>query len=186
VFAAIRVPAAALQPELDRLRAALTPFPFIRLHPDGFLHITIQELGFLCEHPGRPDEISQTRLDEFVDAAAAVITERRPVEITLGGSNSFQDAVFLDVHDGNTLAPLQERLFDLAAIPRGQRYAYLPHCTVAHYTSNAPTTHLAATIGRWRETAFGRFTASQVDILTLRNDEPYPPLETWAVLPFKD
>ena len=185
-MAAIRVPAASLQPWLDHLREALAPFPFVRLHPDGFLHITIQELGFLCEHPSQSDEISRARLDEFVESAADPIESRAAFTIRLGGANAFQDAVFLDVHDGGALAPLQARLFDLAAIPRARTFAYLPHCTVAHFMADAPAKHLAQAIGRFRDRDFGSFRAAQVEILTLRLDEPYPPFETLAVLPFWD
>jgi 2'-5' RNA ligase len=185
-LAAIRVPAAELQPELDRVRHALQPFPFIRLHPDEFLHITIQELGFVCDRPSKPDEISHNRLEEFIDAAASVTSTRPSIEIGLGGINSFQDAIFLEVSDGGALSPLQSRLFDLAAIPRAARFAYLPHCTIAHYTAQAPSTHLVTTLGRWRTEEFGRFTATQMEVLTLRVDEPYPPLETAAILPFRD
>ncbi|MFM9108059.1 MAG: 2'-5' RNA ligase family protein [Chloroflexota bacterium] len=185
-LAAIRVPAAALQPGLDELRAALAGFPFVRLHPDGFLHITLQELGFVVDRPARPDEISPTRLEEFIESAATVSAARGPVDLALVGANSFQDAVFLDVHDRDALAALQARLFDLAAIPRARTFAYLPHCTIAHYTAEAPSTHLAATIGRFRDRPFGAFTASRIEVLTLRLDEPYPPFETVAVLPFRD
>jgi 2'-5' RNA ligase len=186
VLAAIRVPAEVLQPNLDALRAALGHFPFVRLHPDGFLHITLQELGFLVERPSSADEISATRLEEFIESAATVTSARKPIDLTLGGANSFQDAIFLEVRDGGALAPLQSRLFDLAAIPRARKYGYLPHCTVAHYTTQAPSTHLASAIGRFHETAFGRFTATSIEILSLRVGEPYPPLESYAILPFKD
>ncbi len=184
VLAAIRVPAPALQPALDELRASLRHFPFVRLHPDSFLHITLQELGFLVDRPSRPDEITEIRLEEFIESAATVIHGRRPLEINLGGANSFQDAVFLDVHDDGALAPLQSRLFDLAAIPRARKYAYLPHCTVAHYITQAPSTHLATAIGKYRGTRFGSFTPQQVEVLTLDPGEAYPPFQTIAMLPF--
>ncbi len=182
-IALVRVPSFALQPDLDRLRGDLAPFPFVRSHPDGFHHITLQELGFLVDVPSRQDEINQTRLEEFTQAAAAAVSERDPFTATLGGVNSFQDAAFLEVHDGDALEPLHARLLELAAIPRAPQFAYVPHMTVAHYTQDAPNREVAAVLSRWRTTVFGTIDVSEIEIATLRVDEPYPPLESWAVLP---
>ena len=181
----VRVPAAVLQPALDRLRAELRPYPFVRLHPDGFLHVSLQELGFVCARPGRDDEITPTRLDEFVSSAAGPIGEHPAFEMALGGANSFQDAAFLDVHDDGNLAPLHARLFELAAIARAPEYAYLPHATVAHYTQEAPSFHLAGTLAPWRTTRFGSFLVDRIEVVTIRLDEAYPPLETYATLPLR-
>jgi hypothetical protein len=68
-----RVPAPVLEPALSECRAALGRFPFVRLHPDSFLHISLQELGFVCEHPRRTDEIAPSRLEEFATAAAGAV-----------------------------------------------------------------------------------------------------------------
>ncbi len=181
----IRVPATVLQPNLDRLRSSLSAYPFVRLHPDGFLHISLQELGFVCDHPGREDEVSPTRLEEFVGMAAAPIADQPCFDVTLGGGNSFEDAAFLDVHDGGLCARLHARLFELAAIPQAPDYPFVPHATVAHYTSDAPSLHLAATIAPWRNVEFGTFKVERIEVVTMRLDEPYPPMETYAVLPLR-
>lgn len=180
---AVRVPAVALRPALDECRTALAAYPFVRAHPDHFLHITLQELGFVCNAPGRPDEITPARLEEFATAAAAPVAEHRAFDVCLGGVNSFQDAAFLDVHDGGHCARLHGRLFELAAVPRAPRYAYLPHSTIAHYTADAPVAGLAATLARWRDVRFGTVRVTEVEIVTLRLDQPYPPLESYAVIP---
>lgn len=179
----VRVPPAAVEAELGPFRRALAVHPFVRIHPDHFLHITLQELGFVCERPGRPDEITPARFEEFATAAAGAIAETRPFDLSLGGANSFQDAVFLDVHDRGRCARLHTRLFELAAIPRAPRYPYLPHSTVAHYTAEVPVDGLPALIARWRDHRFGTFRVDEVEIVTLRLDEPYPPLEPYAVFP---
>jgi len=187
VFAAclIRVPAPLLQPDLDRLRAALAGLPIVRPHPDHFLHIMLQELGFVVNEPRRSDEISPERLEEFTSHAATAVAELPPVVIGLGGANSFQDAVFLDVHDDGLLARLHARLRDLAAIKSPPRFAYLPHTTVAHYTAKAPIGRLPAMLANWRDQHFGRFLATQVEVVTFSVDDPYPPLEPLAALPLR-
>ena len=178
----IRVPAVNLQPALAACRAALAARPEVRLHPDHFLHVTLQELGFVCDHPIKPNEISPTRLEEFANAATGPIAERGPFDLVMGGVNSFQDAAFLEVHDDGAAARLHQRLLELAVVPRASRFAYLPHATIAHYTA-APAAGLAERLVPWRDAPFGRFRATEVEIVTLRLDEPYPPLESYAVIP---
>ena len=41
----VRIPRSCISPELDSLRMALESFPFVRSHPESFLHIPIQEIG---------------------------------------------------------------------------------------------------------------------------------------------
>ena len=180
---AIRVPAEILQPSLDALRQDLSVYPFARIHPDQFLHIALQELGFVCERPGRRDEISPARLDEFVSAAAGPVGELPPFDIRLGGANSFQDAAFLDVHDRGRCTRVHTRLRDVAAVTTVPRYPDLPHVTIAHYTAEAPLGNLPASLAAWRDRRFGAFTVTRIEVLTLRLDDPYPPLESYAVFP---
>ncbi len=179
----VRIPPGVLGPALDDLRAALRTFPFVRLHPDAFLHIPVQELGFVTEQPRARDEITPRRLQELIAQAEVPISDFPPFDVALGGINSFVDAAFLDVHDGGHCARLHSRLFDLAATHRTPRYAYLPHVTIAHYTAAAAIDGLAAEVARWRDVRFGSFRAAEVEIVTLRLDEPYPPLEPYAVIP---
>src|SRR5262245_18035846 len=62
----IRVPADVLQPALSEIRTALDEYANVRVHPDPFLHVMLQELGFVCKKPTRRDELSPGRLEEFV------------------------------------------------------------------------------------------------------------------------
>jgi len=182
----VRIPPGAIAAELEPVRQVLAVRPFIRIHPDHFLHITLQELGFLCDRPGRADEISPARLDEFVEAAARPVAFTRPFEIDLGGINSFQDAAFLDIHDRGHCAKLHARLHELAAVPHMARYGYLPHSTIAHYTADRPIDGLAGALAPWRDTLFATFRVTQVEVVTLHRDETYPSLEPYAVIPLKE
>ncbi|MBA2248085.1 MAG: hypothetical protein H0W23_08150, partial [Chloroflexia bacterium] len=100
----VRVPAGLLSSDFTRLRSALAGFPFVRLHPDAFLHIPIQELGFVTDTPEQRDELTLPRLREFISLAEHPVMDFPRFEITLGGANSFVDAAFLDVHDGGWLS----------------------------------------------------------------------------------
>jgi 2'-5' RNA ligase len=178
-----RVPAEALQPKLTDLRQQLADLRGVRLHPDHFLHVMLQELGFVVAAPRQPDEISDTRLEEFAQSTVELIANMRPLPVTLGGVNTFQDAVFLELRGGGPLSRLHERLFDLAALPSLPSYSYLPHCTIAHYDGTTPHDEARSLIARWRKEVLGKFTMTEAEIVTLDPSEPYPELSTYAVIP---
>jgi RNA 2',3'-cyclic 3'-phosphodiesterase len=180
----VRVPAEALQPKLTILRRQLSELRGVRLHPDHFLHIMLQELGFVVESPRNPDEISATRLEEFAQSIVEPISAMRGLPVRLGGVNSFQDAVFLDVGGGGPLSRLHERFFDLAALPTLPSYSYLPHCTIAHYDGTTPHHEAQALIAPWRRELIAEFAIAEAEIVMLDPNEPYPELATYAVIPF--
>jgi 2'-5' RNA ligase len=179
----VRVPADSLQPGLAELRRAIAPLPGVRLHPDHFVHVMLQELGFVVDQPARPDEISSARLEEFVLAAVDPISSSARLSLTLGGANAFEDAVFLEVAPGEPLLQLHDRLFDLAAVPQVPRFPYLPHCTIAHFDGTCPPSSAQAALQPWREHVFGACLVSEVEIVTLDPKQTYPELESYAVIP---
>jgi 2'-5' RNA ligase len=180
----VRVPAEALQPNLTAVRGKLGALGGVRLHPDHFLHIMLQELGFVVESPRRPDEISPARLEEFAQTVVEPISSTRAFSVKLGGANSFQDAVFLDVRGGGRLARLHERLFDLAAMPTVPSYSYLPHCTIAHYDGSTAPDAAYSALAPWRNEVFGEFAITEAEIVTLDPHDAYPELATYAAIPF--
>jgi 2'-5' RNA ligase len=180
----VRVTADLLQPHLSAVRDHLQTLPEVRLHPDQFLHIMLQELGFVVGTPRQPDEISETRLEEFAQSIVELIASTRALPVTLGGVNTFQDAVFLEVRGGGPLSRLHERLFDLAALPSLPSYSYLPHCTIAHYDGTTPHDEAGSLIARWRNEVLGEFAITEAEIVTLEPNEPYPELRTYAAIPF--
>lgn len=173
----VRVPGSAIAPEIADVRSALSSLPFVRLHPDHFLHIAIQELGFLSDAPEHRDEFGPDRLEEFIEMSERPISDFAPFEIAFGGVNSFTDAAFLDIHDGGWLSRIHRRLRDFAIVPVDVRYPYLPTLTIAHYVDSVPIGRLPAILSEWRDTEFGAFTVRDVDIVLLRPTEAYPALE---------
>lgn len=187
VYAAciVRVPSEALEPALGQLQDGLRRVRGVRVHPTGFLHIMLQELGFLVGHPTRSDEISPARLEEFAQSAIEPVTITPPFPIWLGPANSFEDAVFLEVANGEALARLHQRLFDLAVIPASPAFSYLPHCTIAHYDGTASPAEAIAAIEPWRDRTLGGFRVNEVEVITLDPAVAYPNLETYAVIPLE-
>jgi 2'-5' RNA ligase len=184
VACVIRVPADRLQPELETLRRDMSGLTGVRLHPSHFLHVMLQELGFLVASPARPDELNSARLEEFAHATASAVADLAPFTIEIGGANSFEDAVFLEVHPSEPVGVIHERIFDLAAIPLVPAYPYLPHCTIGHYDGTVPAPEAAAVLTPWRDAICGEFAVSEIEIVTLDPSTSYPELESYAVIPF--
>lgn len=174
----IRVQPRYIQPSLNEVRSGLEPYPYVRLHPDHFLHITLQELGFITATPSCAEEITPGRLDEFIAGATFALSGAIPFDIRLGGVNSFQDAAFLDVHDRGQCSRIHTRLRELAAIPTQPKYAYVPHCTVAHYLEERPAPGLQEKLAKWRDRRFGSFTVHELEVVTMELGEPYPEFKT--------
>ena len=179
----IRVPQGALNEELDKVRDVLRGFPYVRLHPDAFLHIPIQELGFLSSEPRARDEISTARLEEFCGVARIPVAEFPRFRIKVTGINSFLDAPFLEITDEASLSRIQRRLLDITLVQPNTRYPYLPHITIGHYTHEAPIGDLAAAIAPWRDVVFGEFEVTEIDVVTFSTTEAYPPLIEFQRLP---
>lgn len=182
----VRVPFQALQPNLESLRRDLARIDGVRLHPNHFLHIMLQELGFVTDRPRRPDEMTPARLEEFAQAAVGAVANVAPVAVSIGGVNSFEDAVFLEVHAGGALHSLHERLFDLAAVPHVPTYPYLPHCAIAHYDGSVPVADARRVLATWRDAVCGEFELTEIEIVTLETAAAYPELESYAVIPLDD
>ena len=181
----IKIPASALEPNLEAFRDALRPLDQARLHPDHFLHIMIQEIGFVCRTPAGPDEISIERFDELGSALSTALTDMDAFDISIRSVNSFEDAAFLEVHDGGRCNGLHQRLREVAAVPMIPRYAFLPHITVAHYLGGCDSQPMLTALQDFRETEFGTFHVEEVEIATLRVDIDYPPVLTTRTLNLK-
>lgn len=177
VMCCLRVLEDATTPALDQLRDVLRDFPYARVHPPGFLHITIQELGFLTETPRHRSDIDQAWLEEFIAQSEMPISEFPPFNVVLSGANSFVDAAFIDVHDHGWLSRMQGRLLDFVKVPPSTHYAYLPVVTIAHYTETAPIGSLVAELTPWRDQFFGEFRVDSIDVVKLQSGVAYPELE---------
>jgi RNA 2',3'-cyclic 3'-phosphodiesterase len=174
----IRVPAERLKPELDQVRSALDRPSEIRLHPDHFLHIMIQEIGFVCRTASRPDELTIERFDELSTALTTALNDIAGFEVTVGSANSFEDAAFLEIRDHGGCEAIHRRLREVAAVPMIPRYAFLPHMTMAHYLGSFDSLPMVKALQPFRDVQFGTFQVSEVEIVTMRVDIDYPPLYT--------
>jgi RNA 2',3'-cyclic 3'-phosphodiesterase len=181
----IPVEASRFRERLEPLRDALRPFPFVSLHPDHFMHITLLLLGFLAEEHEEEDEISREWLGEIEASARRALSDLPAAEIRLANLNAFPSAAFIEVHDGGMLEGLQDTLCSSCGLkkPSGP-----PHLTLAYFQAPEGTPApeaLVCAIARYRDWPVGEFAVESVEmsLLDLRLDYPEP--ETLAKIPLK-
>jgi hypothetical protein len=173
VYVCANIPDDALGPAYDELVTALSAFPFARPIPRPYLNITVQELGYLSARSSSRDEITDEWLAEFIQQAAVPIQSFSPFDVTLGGANSYVDAAFIDVHDNGWLSRIHGRLLDFVSQPPSMRYAYLPELIVAQYVEVAPVESLVRELTPLRDTIFGSFRVTHIDIMRVSTSEAF-------------
>jgi RNA 2',3'-cyclic 3'-phosphodiesterase len=187
ISASLIVPgeAARFHERLEPLRKALDPFPFVSLHPDHFMHITLMLLGFLVEEPEKEDEISRERLREIEERARNVLSGFPSFAVGLANLNAFPGAAFIEAHDGGMLDELRSALSVSCGL---KKPAGPPHLTLAYFQApdgtEAPD-ELVSAIARYRHWPIGEITVDNVKVtlLDLRSDYPVP--ETLARMPLE-
>jgi RNA 2',3'-cyclic 3'-phosphodiesterase len=172
----IPVPGSRFRERLEPLRDALRPFPFVSLHPDYFLHITVPFAGFVVEKPERENEVSWERLEEIEASARRSLSDFPAFTVRLANLNAFPGAAFVEVHDSEMLDSLRWALCEACGLekPSGP-----PHLTLAYFHAPDGTPapeELICAIARYRDWPAGELAVEYVDItvLDLRIEYPEP------------
>jgi 2'-5' RNA ligase len=172
----IPVEASRLRDRIEPLRKALRPFPFVSLHPDHFLHITLLFLGFLAEEPEAENEISRERLRGIEAVSRRVLSNFPAFSVRLANLNAFPGAAFIEVHDAGMLEKLRAALCESCGLTKSSGP---PHLTLAYFHAPDGTPapeELVSTIARYRNWPVGELAVEAVEmtLLDLRLDYPEP------------
>jgi RNA 2',3'-cyclic 3'-phosphodiesterase len=165
---------------LEPLRDALRPFPFVSLHPDHFMHITLILLGFLVDEPERENEVSYGRLREIEKRAGVALSDFSAFTVRLANLDAFPGAAFIEAHDGGMLDNLRDALSVSCGLkkPTGP-----PHLTLAYFQApdgtEAPE-ELVSAIARHRDWPIGDITVDNVEMTLLDLRSEYPESKTLA------
>jgi 2'-5' RNA ligase len=183
--ASLVIPVEAPRERLEPLREALRPFPFVSLHPDHFLHITLLFIGFLVEEPEAKNEVSREDLRAIEASSRRALSDFPAFSVGLANLNAFPDAAFIEVRDGGMLEELRAALCESCGLkkPPGP-----PHLTMAYFHAPDGTPapeELVCTIERYRDWPVGELAVESVrlTLLDLRLDYPVP--EVIADIPLK-
>ncbi|MBA2693372.1 MAG: 2'-5' RNA ligase family protein [Rubrobacter sp.] len=160
---------------LEPLRDALRPFPFVSLHPDHFMHVTLAPIGFPVDEPEHEEEVSWDDLEGIEANARDALADTRPFPLTLANLNAFPAAAFVEVHDES--GRLGNLCDALRKIPGLQKTSSLPHLTLAYFHAlegaEAPEDLIHA-IEKYRDWEVAEIEAKEVKISLLELDSAYP------------
>ena len=181
----IPVEASRLRERLEPLRDALRPLPFVSLHPDHFMHITLLLLGFLVEEPAGEGEVSRERLEEIEERARHAMSGFPAFSVRLANMSAFAGAAFVEVHDDGMLDRLRDALCWSCGLekPSGP-----PHLTLAYFHAPDGTPapeELVNAIARYRDWEVGEVAVESVEMTVLDLSLDYPEPETVAEIPLK-
>lgn len=181
------VEAPCLRKSLKPLRDALRPFPFVSLHPDHFMHLTLLPLGFLVPEPKAENELSRERLEELEVRTREALRGFPAFEVELANLNVFPGAAFVEARDGGMLEKLRDAVCERCEL---EKTSGPLHLTLAYLQAAdgapAPDEFVAA-VERYRDWPVGKFSVERVEITLLNlSSSPYPELETFARIPLGD
>ncbi len=125
-------------------------------YPERYWHVTIKGVGFLAEEPSGEDEVSLADVERLAETVRPALESCAPFEVTVGPVNAFAEVVFLEAHDGGATRCLNAALLESA--PELARYAvdgemFLPHVSIARFSSNEGLPELKERLAGLRETA---------------------------------
>jgi 2'-5' RNA ligase len=181
----VPVEASRLRDRLEPLREALRPFPFVSLHPDHFMHVTLLLLGFLV--PGQPvaeNELSREQLKDLEAKVREALQSFPAFEVELTNLNAFPGAVFVEARDGSMLEKLRSTICRSCGIeePTGPLHLTLGYLQ-AQDGAPAPDEFVVA-VERYRDWTVGTFSVERVEFTLLHlNSSRYPRLEIFAKIP---
>lgn len=161
---------------LEPIRNDLRTLPYVSLHPEHFMHITLLLLGFLVPEPESENEVSSERLREISDRARKALEDFPRFSVEFANLNAFPGAAFVEAHDNGNLERIRELLCDRCGLERPPGPS---HLTLAYFQAPDGTTapeKLVSAIERYREWPVGDLEVDRVELtlLDVRSEFPRP------------
>lgn len=175
-----------LRERIEPLRETLRDMPFVSVHPDHFMHITLLPLGFLVPDPEKENEISPERLSEVETRSRKILADFPAFDVELANLNAFPGAAFVEVHDSGELDELREALCTGCELETDYG---LPHLTLAyfHAPNGAPAPgELVSALAGFRNWPVGEVPVEHVDLTLLDLNSKYPEPERLARMPLAE
>lgn len=179
----------AVREYTSRMIAQIAEIPGVDPYPERYWHVTIKGVGFLAAEPSREDEVSLADVERLAEAVRPALESQAPFEVTVGPVNAFAEVVMLEAHDGGATRCLNAALLESAPL---QRYAvdgdtYLPHLSIARFSSNEGLPRLKETLAGLRETAEPgpTFTATEALLIRAHLAREAPEFDLVAAYPLR-
>ena len=136
-----------------RVGERIAGIPGVEITPEAYLHITVKVAGFQVIKRTRDDDILRQDVPRIATGARALLIDEPAFEAHLGPVSGFASVVFLEVRDSGKLGQLNDRLREAMpqlATSQIDGSGFLPHLSIARFTSNEGLNQLKATLAELR------------------------------------
>lgn len=167
---------------LDRL----SNIPGVDPYPEEDWHITVKVAGFQVIKRTHEDDVLREHVGRLGKDAAEVLSQQPAYEAHVSLPNAFPEVVFLEVRDDGKTRDLNKAL--ASGVERLISYpidgdAFLPHMSIARFTSNEGLDQLKGTLAELRSEDPGpAFQIRRVDFVKSWLSDELPELQTLASL----
>lgn len=185
----VRVEDTAACEYLARITQRLEGIPGIDVYPQTYWHITIKGLGFQVIKRTREDDVLRQDVPRLAGSARALLSSQNTFDAQLGLASGFAEVAFVELWDEARTARLNaclaEGLPGLARSPLDSP-AFLPHVSVARFTSDDGLVELKAAIKELRAQGPGpSFAVHRVELVKAWLSEGPPEFDTLTTYPLR-
>ncbi len=180
----IRVEDRAVRDYAGHILERLAGIPGIEPYPEEYWHLTVKAAGFQVIKRTRDDDVLREDVGRLGRDAVRVLSALPAYEAQIGLPNAFAEVAYLEVLDGDKTRGLNDAVAD--GVPGVARYpidgeSFLPHMSIARFTSNDGLDQLKATLAELRSEEPGpAFQIRRIDFVKAWLSDEVPEFETLA------
>ena len=149
----VRLEDAPAREHLAGITDRLARIPGVEPLPDWFWHVTVKLVGFQVIKRAYEDDVLRQEVPRIAGKARTLLSREEAFQARLGLASCFASVVFVEVWDDGRLrqlnALLMEEVAELARYPIDGA-GFLPHVSIARFTSNEGLDELKETLARLR------------------------------------
>ncbi len=180
----IRIEDPAVREYAEGVLGRIADIPGVEPYPQEYWHITVKVAGFQVIKRTYDDDVLRQDVGRLGREATAMLRTTPAYAAQIGLPNAFPDALILEVRDEGVTremnTKLAEGLAGLAPNPFDGAN-FLPHMSIARFTSSEGLDRLKATLAELRAEAPGpEFPIRRVEFVKAWLTEQQPDLETLA------
>lgn len=149
----IRIEDSQARQHLARVAERLAEIPGVEPFPDWYWHITVKGAGFQVIKRVHEDDVLREDVPRIAGKARALLAREEAFDVQLGLSNAFAAGAFLEAWDNDLIRQLNTRLMEGMPETAHDPFdgaAFLPHVSIARFTSNDGLEELKDALARLR------------------------------------